>query len=99
MSRRRKAKKPVSSPPAPNDGSPLGHLTDAELFREFAREVARRRVSGQVNLDAPSSCSRRRPNAPWERRRSPPPSRRCRRRTPHSEAVPEVRQTRAGEGT
>src|SRR3712207_7615386 len=33
-------------------GSPLGYLTDADLFREFAREVARRAADGKVDLVA-----------------------------------------------
>jgi hypothetical protein len=52
MSRRRKPRTSITAT-APNDGSLLGHLSDTELFREFAREVARRRTaSGKVNLDA-----------------------------------------------
>ncbi len=35
---------------APSDGSPLGHLSDADLVREFARELARRRA-GSAGLD------------------------------------------------
>jgi hypothetical protein len=38
---------------APNDGTPLGHLSDAELVKEFARELARRRLgAGGLELDA-----------------------------------------------
>jgi len=37
MSRRRTPRKPASSI-APDDGTPLGHLSDAELFAELARE-------------------------------------------------------------
>jgi hypothetical protein len=50
MSRRRERKKPVLAGNAPSDGSPLGHLSDAELVREFARELARRRA-GSAGLD------------------------------------------------
>lgn len=51
MSGRRHNKPP--SKPAPNDGTPLGHLSDAELVRHFAQEVARRRAaSGKVDLEA-----------------------------------------------
>lgn len=42
--------KPLSTSPPPNDGTPLGHLSDADLVREFARELARRRAAGG-NLD------------------------------------------------
>lgn len=54
MSRRRKETKAVSSHPAPNNGTPLGHLSDAELVKEFARELARRRTAGggQLKLGA-----------------------------------------------
>ncbi len=52
MSRRRKPQVPPSQAAAPNDGTPLGHLSDAELVRAFAREVARRRLAGgPVDLD------------------------------------------------
>src|SRR5467141_270708 len=48
MSRRRTPRKRVSST-APKDGTPLGHLSDAELVQELARrQVARRRL----DLDA-----------------------------------------------
>ena len=49
MSRRRERKE-VMAGKAPSDGSPLGHLSDAELVREFARELARRRA-GSAGLD------------------------------------------------
>ena len=54
MSRRRKVARAVSSKPAPNDGTPWGHLSEAELVKEFARELARRRAAGggQLDLDA-----------------------------------------------
>jgi hypothetical protein len=53
MSRRRKPRTPASSSPPPNDGSPLGHLSDADLVKEFAREMARRRAAGgKLDLDA-----------------------------------------------
>jgi hypothetical protein len=53
MSRRRQPKKQLSSAPAPNDGTPLGHLSDAELVREFAKELARRRLAkGATDLNA-----------------------------------------------
>ena len=53
MSRRRKSRTPVASRPAPNDGTPLGHLSDVELVKQFAREVARRRaVGGKLDLGA-----------------------------------------------
>ncbi len=42
---RRQPRKPLSSQPAPNDGSPLGHLNDAELLKTFAAEMARRRAA------------------------------------------------------
>ena len=52
MSRRRQPKKPVTSAPAPNDGTPLGHLSEADLVKEFARELARRRAAdGNLDLD------------------------------------------------
>lgn len=46
MSRRRKSKAPAANKPAPNDGTKWGHLSDAELVREFAAELARRRATG-----------------------------------------------------
>jgi hypothetical protein len=54
MSRRRKPPQPaLPSRPAPNDGTPLGHLSDAELVTQFARELARRRAAaGAVDLDS-----------------------------------------------
>jgi len=48
MSRRRKPRKRASTT-APKDGTPLGHLSDAELVQELARrQVAR----GKLDLDA-----------------------------------------------
>ncbi len=53
MSRRRQPRKPFSSRPAPNDGTPLGHLSDVELMRAFAAEMARRGAAqGEVDLDS-----------------------------------------------
>lgn len=49
MSRRRKPRTPVSNSTPPHDGSPLGHLSDAELLREVAR---RRLARGEFDLDA-----------------------------------------------
>ncbi len=49
MSRRRKSRTPVTSTTAPDDGSPLGHLSDAELMKELAR---RRLSRGKIDLDA-----------------------------------------------
>ena len=49
MSRRRQSRKPLLSTPAPNDGTPLGHLSEAELLREVAR---RRATRGGFDLDA-----------------------------------------------
>ncbi len=49
MSRRRKPKTPVTSSAAPNDGTPLGHMSDAELLREVAR---RRLAKGDFDLAA-----------------------------------------------
>src|SRR6266849_9380273 len=49
-SRSRERKKPIMVGKAPADGSPLGHLSDAELVREFARELARRRA-GRAGVD------------------------------------------------
>src|SRR4051812_34040937 len=46
MSRRRKQKVSAASRPAPNDGTKWGHLSDAELVKEFAAELARRRAVG-----------------------------------------------------
>jgi len=48
MSRRRQPRKLASLKP-PNDGTPLGHLSDAELVAELAR---RRMPQGRVDLDA-----------------------------------------------
>lgn len=51
MSRRRQpTKRPAG--PAPNDGSKWGHLSDAELIKELAGELARRRAAqGDSSLD------------------------------------------------
>lgn len=49
MSRRRKPRTPVTSTVPPNDGTPLGNLSDADLLREFAR---RRLAKGNFDLDA-----------------------------------------------
>ena len=49
MSRRRQPRKPFSSRPAPNDGTPLGHLSEADLLKEITR---RRAASGAFDLDA-----------------------------------------------
>jgi hypothetical protein len=49
MSRRRRSRTPVTPTSAPNDGSALGHLSDAELLQELAR---RRLRQGQVDLKA-----------------------------------------------
>lgn len=46
---RRKRRKSVASSQAPNDGSPLGQLSDAELLGELAR---RRAARGPLDLDA-----------------------------------------------
>ncbi len=53
MSRRRQPPKPsLPTRPAPNDGTPLGHLSDADLVKEFARELARRQAAGgKLDLD------------------------------------------------
>jgi len=53
MSRRRTPQKPLTSGPPPNDGTPLGHLSDADLVKEFTRELARRRAAGgTLDVDA-----------------------------------------------
>lgn len=49
MSRRRQPKTPVTSSVAPNDGTPFGHLSDADMLREMAR---RRLGKGGVDLAA-----------------------------------------------
>jgi Uncharacterised protein family (UPF0236) len=46
MSRRRQSRKPPKTT-APNDGTPLGHLSDAELMKEFARRLVAR---GEIEL-------------------------------------------------
>ncbi len=52
MSRRR-AKKPIADAPAPNDGSKWGHLSDADLVKQVAAELARRRMpKGEADLEA-----------------------------------------------
>lgn len=48
MSRRRVPRKPAATK-APDDGTKLGHLSDAELFAELAR---RRMPKGEVDLEA-----------------------------------------------
>jgi hypothetical protein len=48
MSRRRQPRKPANSKP-PNDGTPLGHLSDADLLKEFARRHA---AKGNLDLTA-----------------------------------------------
>ena len=49
MSRRRKPRTPVTSTTPPNDGTPLGGLSDADLLREVAR---RRLAKGTFDIDA-----------------------------------------------
>lgn len=49
MSRRRKPRTPVTSSTPPNDGTPLGGLSDADLLREVAR---RRLAKGKFDIDA-----------------------------------------------
>ena len=49
MSRRRKQRTPVTNVTPPNDGSPLGHLSDADLLKEFAR---RKVAAGKLDLSA-----------------------------------------------
>lgn len=49
MSRRRKTRTPVSSSKPPNDGTPLGHMSDADLLREVARW---RLTKGDFDLEA-----------------------------------------------
>jgi len=52
MPRRRTAKR-VARTVAPNDGTKWGHLSDADLLKEMARELARRRAArGELDLDA-----------------------------------------------
>ncbi len=48
MSRRRKPRTPVTDTKPPNDGTPLGHVSDAGLLREFAR----RRLAKGFDLQA-----------------------------------------------
>jgi len=53
---RRKSVKRVANSVAPNDGTKWGHLSDADLLKETARELARRRAArGEVDLDAVES--------------------------------------------
>lgn len=42
---RRKTRASVVDSVAPNDGTKWGHLSDAELLKETARELARRRAA------------------------------------------------------
>ena len=49
MSRRRKPRTPTTSSTPPNDGTPLGGLSDADLLREVAR---RRLAKGNFDIDA-----------------------------------------------
>ena len=49
MSRRRKPRTPATSTTPPNDGTPLGGLSDADLLREVAR---RRLTKGSFDIDA-----------------------------------------------
>ena len=49
MSRRRRGRTPVTPTIPPNDGSPLGHLSDADLMKELAR---RRLGQGPVDVGA-----------------------------------------------
>lgn len=49
MSRRRKPRTPATSSTPPNDGTPLGSLSDADLLREVAR---RRLAKGNFDIDA-----------------------------------------------
>ena len=49
MSRRRKPRTPATSSTPPNDGTPLGGLSDADLLREVAR---RRLTRGSFDIDA-----------------------------------------------
>lgn len=49
MSRRRKPRTPSTSSTPPNDGTPLGSLSDADLLREVAR---RRLAKGNFDIDA-----------------------------------------------
>jgi len=49
MSRRRKPRTPATSTTPPNDGTPLGALSDADLLREVAR---RRLAKGTFDIDA-----------------------------------------------
>lgn len=49
MSRRRKPRRAVSNSKPPNDGTPLGHMSDGDLLREVAR---RRLAKGDFDLGA-----------------------------------------------
>ena len=55
---RRKTRNRVANTVAPNDGTKWGHLSDAALLKETARELARRQAArGEVDLDAIESFS------------------------------------------
>jgi hypothetical protein len=55
---RRKTRKLAASTEAPNDGTRWGDLSDADLLREAARELARRRAArGELDLNAMESFS------------------------------------------
>ncbi len=57
MSRRRTTKSTANTK-APNDGTAWGHLSDADLLKQVAAELARRRVArGALDLDAIESFS------------------------------------------
>src|SRR5262245_16079924 len=49
MSRRRQPRKPATNTEPPRDGSPLGHLSDADLLKELSR---RRSARGLGDLEA-----------------------------------------------
>lgn len=55
----RRGRKPAVASKSPNDGTKWGHLSDAELVKEFAKELARRRAArgGPSDLDAIESFS------------------------------------------
>jgi hypothetical protein len=54
---KRKTTKRMANTVAPNDGSEWGHLSDADLLKKMARELARRRASrGELDLDAIESA-------------------------------------------
>ncbi len=55
---RRKMRISTANTVAPNDGTKWGHLSDAALLKEMARELARRRAArGEVDLDAVETFS------------------------------------------